>query len=189
MISMLVNWKGAVVIDGTEYKSVQDAMSVLKTIKDDMHIKLLSANKKANMKRIEASNHVSNDSVSVDTEYEVTVKQYMTRKATVDFDFMLKWNNNIPMPARTMRGTVEKETRGMVYMKLHGFAKPTINCFCCGKELTNPISRQYGIGPICLGKMGIARDIEDVAGITEELANVSWEGWIIKSAITDRKEV
>ena len=41
---------------------------------------------------------------------------------------------------------------------------------CCGKELTNPISRHYGIGPVCLSKMGISRDIEDVAGIKEDLA-------------------
>ena len=113
----------------------------------------------------------------------------MTQKATPDFDFMAKWNNDNPMPLRTMIGTAEKETRGMIYMKLHGFAKPTITCACCGKELTNPISRHYGIGPICLSKLGIARDIEDVSGISEELVNITWEGWIIKSAIIEQEAV
>lgn len=181
MINMLKAWKGAVEIDGTEYKSIQDALSVFKTISDDMHIILKSNAKKRNTSVIDTSES--------NTEYEVTVKQYMTRKATADFDFMLKWNNDEPMPMRIMQGTVEKETKGMVYMKLHGLARPTVTCFCCGKELTNPISRHYGIGPVCLGKLGIVRDIEDVEGISEELVNIEWEGWIIKSAITERKEI
>ncbi len=189
MISMLKTWKGAVEIDGTEYKSIQDAMSVLKTIKDDIHIKLLSNNKDANMSVTDTSKDVSSDTLERETEYQITVKKYMTMKATPDFDFMLKWNNDKPMPMRIMQGTVEKETKGMVYMKLHGLAKPTITCYCCGKELTNPISRHYGIGPICLSKLGIIRDIEDVENIREDLVNITWEGWIIKSSITERKEV
>lgn len=189
MISMLKTWKGAVEIDGTEYKSVQDAMSVLKTFKDEIHIKLLSNHKNANMSVTEALKDDSNDTLEHETEYQITVKKYMTMKATPDFDFMLKWNNDKPMPMRIMQGTVEKETKGMVYMKLHGLAKPTITCYCCGKELTNPISRHYGIGPICLSKLGIIRDIEDVENIREDLVNITWEGWIIKSSITERKEV
>lgn len=185
MIRMLDNWKGAVEIDGIEYKSIQEARSVLNVISDDIHIILKSNNKNANMKRTEALNDVSDK----EQEYEITVKKYMTQQATPSFDFMMKWNDNNPMPMRIMQGTVEKETRGMVYMKLHGMARPTITCFCCGKELTNPISRKYGIGPICLGKMGIARDIDDVEGISEELVNISWEGWIIKSAITEKKAI
>ena len=181
MISMMKDWKGAVEIDGTQYKSIQDAMSVLKTIKDDIHIILKSNNKNANKSKIEA--------VESATEYQIEVKSYMTKPATPEFDFMANWNNNKPMPMRIMSGTIEKETKGMVYMKLHGLAKPTITCYCCGKELTNPVSRHYGIGPICLGKLGIRYDIEDVESIREELVNITWEGWIIKSAIIDRKEV
>ena len=195
MISMLKTWKGAVEIDGTEYKSIQDAMSVLKTLKDDIHIKLLSNHKDVNMSVTDTSKDVSSDTLERETEYQITVKKYMTMKATPDFDFMLKWNNDKPMPMRIMQGTVEKETKGMVYMKLHGLAKPTITCYCCGKELTNPISRHYGIGPICLSKLGIIRDIEDVENIREDLVNITWEGWIIRSSIlkkeliTERKEV
>ena len=160
-------------------------MSVLKTIKDNIDIKLLSTDKNANMSVTEASN----DALEQNKEYEITVKAYMTKKATYDFDFMLKWNNDEPMPMRVMQGTVEKETKGMVYMKLHGLAKPTITCYCCGKELTNPISRHYGIGPICLSKLGIVREIDDVENIREELINIEWEGWVIRSAIINKKEV
>ena len=178
MIRLFDNWKGPIIIDGIRYETVQEAKKTLNGITGEIHIVLESSNKNSNM-----------SVVNKPGEYEITVKPYMTRKSSFDFDFMTKWNNDNPMPMRIMQGTVEKETRGMVYMKLHGMARPTITCFCCGKELTNPISRKYGIGPICLGKMGIVRDIDDVEGISEELVNIQWEGWIIKSAITDRKEI
>ena len=181
IISLLSNWKGAVEIDGQHYDSVQDAVVDFKTLSADSHIKLCAKRKNANKTHVEA--------VSDAVEYEIEVKKYMTEQASPSFDFMAKWNNNNPMPMRIMQGTVEKETRGMVYMKLHGLAKPTITCRCCGKELTNPISRHYGIGPICLSKIGIARDINDIENIKEELANISWEGWIIKSAITKKEEI
>lgn len=179
MITMMKNWKGKVEIDGKQYDSIQDAKSVFKTFSDDMHIKLLSANKKANMKLSEAS----------DSEYQIEVKQYMTRKAVPEFDFMAKFNHDEPMPMRIMQGTIEKETPGMYYMNLHGLAKPTITCYCCGKELTNPVSRHYGIGPVCLSKLGIAYEIDDIDNIKEELVKIEWSGWVIKSAILRKEEV
>lgn len=183
MLSLMKNWKGRVEIDGVVYDSIEHAQSVFKSFSDDMHIKLLSATQKA---KIERSNVSQSDS---ETEYLIKVKEYMTKKATPEFDFMANKNNNIPMPMRIMQGTIEKETPGMVYMKLHGLAKPTITCYCCGKELTNPISRHYGIGPICLGKLGIVRDIDDVENIREELVNITWEGWIIRSAILSKEVI
>ena len=94
-----------------------------------------------------------------------------------------------PMPLRTMTGWVEKETRGMVYMHLHGVGEPVIRCLRCGKTLSNPISRHYGIGPECMSKLGIVADIEDVDTIKKQLVDVTWEGWIIKSAITEEEDV
>ena len=171
---LLKDWKGEILID-------DNAVVDFKTLSSNSHIKLLAKRKNANKAKIEA--------VDDTIEYLIEVKKYMTEKASVGFDFMAKWNNDNPMPMRIMQGTIEKETRGMQYMKLHGLAKPTIICRCCGKELTNPISRHYGIGPICLGKIGIARDIDDIENIKEELVNISWEGWIIKSAIKRQEEV
>lgn len=181
MLTMLQTWKGKVEINGVEYESIQDATKHFKRVSDDIHIILKSNSEKRQKERIEASESNS--------EYEITVKQYMTQKATPEFDFMAKWNNNEPMPMRIMQGTVEKETRGMVYMKLHGLAKPTVTCYCCGKELTNIISRHYGIGPICLSKLGINIPIEDVDDIREELVNITWEGWVIRSSILKKELV
>lgn len=122
--------------------------------------------------------------------FKFTVKPYMTQKASPEFDFMAKWNNDNPMPLRIMTGWIEKETKGMVYAHLTCMAKPTITCMRCGKELTNPISRAYGIGPECLSKMGFGGiDIGAVDEIREKLVNVNWDGWIIRSAILEQEEV
>lgn len=176
MVTMMSNWKGSVDIDGTHYDTITDAIHAFKPHDDNIHIVLHSNTKRANM----SENHVIE---SESDEVTIKVKTYMTKKATADFDFMSRWNNDIPMPMRVMRGKQIKETRGMAYYSLHGFAKKTINCICCGKELTNPISRAYGIGPICLSKIGIHRDIDDVDNIIEDLEEITWDGWIIKSAI------
>ena len=58
------------------------------------------------------------EKMEVGKSYKITVKQYMTEPATVNFDFQDKWNNGNPMPLCIMQGEVIKETRGMYYMKL-----------------------------------------------------------------------
>lgn len=164
MLTLLKDWSGEV--------EIKDKGT------DSIHI-ILHSRKKVQSSPVQSISDVK--------ERKITVKKYMTEPASPGFDFMAKWNNDIPMPMRVMSGTVEKETRGMVYMKLHGMGKPTITCRCCGKELTNPISRNYGIGPICLSKMGITEPIDNVDSIREKLVSISWEGWVIKSAIVEEE--
>lgn len=188
MLTLIKNWTGKVEIDGVEYDNISQAIQNYNPVNSDIHIVLKSLGKRSDIEK-EKSAATTIEAADSNSEYEITVKQYMTRKATPEFDFMAKFNNNNPMPMRIMQGTVEKETKGMVYMKLHGLCKPTITCYCCGKELTNPVSRHYGVGPICLSKLGIVRDIEDVENIKEELVNITWEGWVIRSSIISKKEV
>ena len=176
---LLKDWKGEISINDKHYTSVQDVKIDSKTFSESMHIILHSNAQKRIQTKI--------DSVDDALEYQITVKRYMTQTATPEFDFMAKWNNDNPMPLRTMVGTIEKETHGMVYMKLHGQAEPVIRCMRCGRLLTNPISQHYGIGPECMSKLGLVCDIDDVDTITKKLVDVTWEGWIIKSAITERK--
>lgn len=188
MLKLLSSWKGAVEIDGKRFDSVQDAVNASVTFDKKMHIVLHSDVQNVTQSTTDSSKQTIAQATD-STEYEIKVKKYMTQQATPAFDFMAKWNNDKPMPMRIMRGTIEKETRGMVYMNLHGFAQKTITCACCGKELTNPISRYYGIGPICLSKLGIVNAIDDVENIKEQLVNIKWSGWIIKSSIIERKEI
>lgn len=129
--------------------------------------------------------------MEVGKSYKITVKKYMTEPATVNFDFQDKWNNGIPMPLCIMQGNVIKETRGMYYMNLQGKAEPTSKCLVCGKTLTNPISKLYGIGPECSEKVGLIRieseeeAREKLKQINEQIDNISWKGWVIKSAIKE----
>lgn len=180
---LLKDWTGTLQIDDKHYDSVQDAQSDFKTLSVDSHILLHSANKSATTAKIEA--------VESRLEYRITVKRYMTEKSTPGFDFMAKWNNDIPMPLRTMIGTIEKETKGMVYMKLHGQAEPVIKCMRCGRTLTNEVSRLYGIGPECITKIPfiMSLDMNDVDGIKKKLVDVVWQGWVIKSAIIEKEEL
>ena len=115
----------------------------------------------------------------------------MTEPATSTFDFQDKWNNGNPMPLCIMQGEVIKETRGMYYMNLQGKAEPTSRCLVCGKTLTNPISKLYGIGPECSEKVGLIRieseeeAKEKLKDIMEQIDDISWIGWVIKSAIKE----
>lgn len=184
MLSMLQAWKGAVEVNGQMYDNISlvkpDMLS-----KGDIHIKLYPL---ATKQQETTGKHVP-DVAMKSGELKITVKQYMTRKGSPDFDFMTKWNNDVPMPLRTMQGTIEQETHGMVKMKLHGVGLQEIHCLRCGKELTHPVSRHYGIGPECMKKLGIVADIEDVDSIKEQLVNVEWEGWVIRSSILSQEEV
>ena len=182
MLTLLKDWKGEIDIGDKHYTSVKDAESDFKTFSDEMHIILHSSIKKLNSTGV--------DVLSDAEQYKITVKKYMTEPASPAFDFMAKWNKNIPMPLRTMVGTVEKETRGMVYMKLHGQAEPVIKCMRCGRTLTNPVSKMYGIGPECITKVPFIMDLDinDVDNIKKKLVDVTWEGWIIKSAIIEKEK-
>ena len=192
MITMLKNWKGAVEVNGTQYASITDVNPVNFASMDTIRIKLHPAQHKA------VTEHF-NPVVRSDTQkqYRVTVKQYMTRKASPEFDFMAKWNNDNPMPLRTMIGEKVRETRGMVYMKLHGdiYAEKICTCMRCGRALTNPVSQYFGIGPECGGHNYVnpfdnAEQLKEaVADYRKQLQSVTWEGWIIKSAITEEEVV
>lgn len=133
--------------------------------------------------------------MEVGKSYKITVKKYMTEPATSTFDFQDKWNNGNPMPLCTMQGEVIKETRGMYYMNLQGKAEPIARCLVCGKPLTNPVSKLYGIGPECSEKVGIIRiESEDEARekwneLVQQIGNIKWEGWVIKSAIKEWEEI
>lgn len=141
-----------------------------------------------------AIKHMSNK-MEIGKSYRITVKKYMTDPATATFDFQDKWNNGVPMPLCVMQGEVLKETRGMYQMKLSGKAKETTTCMCCGRPLTNPLSRLYGIGPECSEKIGLIRieseeeEKEKLKHIMKQIDDISWTGWVIKSAIKEWKEI
>lgn len=188
MLTLLKDYKGAIVINGEKYDSVKTALNRFSSANDTITIKLLATRNNANRTQISQSQSVTK---------KITVKQYMTRKASSDFTFMKDWNNDNPMPLRTMIGTVEKETRGMVYMKLHGdiTAEKTQYCLKCGRAITNPVSQYFGMGPECGGHSYVNPFYSNeelyaaVADYRKKLQSMVWEGWIIKSAIVEEEFV
>ena len=190
MLSMLKDVKGEVIINGQKYDSVKTALKCFKSDGDTITISFIRNERERNRESVRASES--------NTLKKITVKQYMTRKATPDFDFMKQWNNDVPMPLRTMVGTVEKETRGMVYMKLHGdiTEEKTQRCLMCGRPITNPVSQYFGMGPECGGHNYInpfysKEELEQAVQHYREtvLKNMTWEGWIIKSAIISEEDI
>lgn len=193
MLTMLSSWPGRVEINGIEYENIQKAILSTKLSDfESVNIKLLSAQKRAS-----ESTKTRSESVSDSTQYRITVKQYMTKKASAEFDFMRKMNDDNPMPFRTMIGTVEKETRGMVYMKLHADIYATVipTCMKCGRPLTNKVSQYFGVGPECGGHNYVNPFNSDeelkeaVSAYRKQLQKVTWSGWIIKSAIIEKEEI
>lgn len=125
-------------------------------------------------------------------EYRIEVKPWMTLKSSDGFDFMQKFNDDIPMPLVIMYTSGKAaETRGMVKMTLHGDIKErvTTRCMCCGRPITNKVSQFFGIGPICgehnyVNPFDTEEELnEAVRAYREKLVNTVWTGWIAKSAI------
>lgn len=190
MLSMLKDYKGNIEINGKKYDSVKDALKSFVSDSDTIMIKLSSNRENARRTQMRANpEHLLK---------KITVKQYMTRPATDEFTFMRDWNNNVPMPLRTMVGTVEKETRGMVYMKLHGdiTEEKTLYCLKCGRPITNPVSQYFGMGPECgchnyINPFYSKEELEQAVKDYREnvLKNLTWEGWIIRSSILSEEDV
>ena len=187
MILNKLKWEGEIIIDGVRYSSVDEIPRELE-LTDNMNILLIP---KENVR-------ASQDTQASNTEYRITVRQYMTRKSTPSFDFMKKWNNDIPMPLMTMIGTIEKETQGMYKMNLHAdtsFIKLD-RCMKCGKPITNPVSKFFGMGPEC-GNHNYVNPFNSETELNEAinqykdetLSKINWCGWVIKSAITEMEEL
>lgn len=193
MLTMLQNWQGKVQINGTVYDSIQAFTTLNKPLTENIHIVLYTNEKTAE----KPSNTKS------EQEYRITVKPWMTKKTEYDafgnttFDFMAKWNNDIPMPLVTMTGKILKETPGMYKMELHGdiYAEKICTCMKCGRVLKNKVSQYFGIGPEC-GGHGYVNPFESedelkeaVSAYKRQLQNTTWTGWVVKSAIKEMVEV
>ena len=192
MLEMLKDWKGSFEVDGKSFENYEALKRSNLSFGNEISIKLYPVGYRATKTQ---NNAVKQEDIQ-SPEVCITVKSYMTKKACPEFDFMAKWNNDKPMPLRTMVGTKVKETPGMVYMKLHGdiLAETTCRCMKCGKTLTNPVSQYFGIGPEC-GSHNYVNPFESkeelqaaVDAYRLKLQNITWEGWIIKSAIIEQEE-
>ena len=192
MLEFLRNYTGEIEVNGETIQN-QNIAQVLDNLTGNIQIHL----KPAENARVRNAFTLKQEAVRDETkvQYNVLVKPWMTQKSNGTFNFMMTWNNDVPMPLRFMRGNVNKETQGMFNMTLHGVAQKTNMCSVCGRTLTNPISRLYGIGPECMQKVGIFADIsmeeaeQKLDEINKRIESLTWTGWIAKSAVMEMVEV
>lgn len=177
----------------------EDVESFIKSIADGEHINIqLKAVKQAEEVKPDAqpqTRFLTSNDMRVNRSYIIKVRQYMTKPSSPDFDFQAKWNSNVPMPFRVMQGRVLKETRGMLYMDCHAVPLKTDVCMRCGRPLSHPVSRLYGVGPECGGHAHINPfETEEelyaaLDSVKQKLSEIKWRGWVIKSAIEQCQEV
>lgn len=188
MLNLLKYYKGAVEVNGQSFDSLDSALKGLKNYDGQLTIVL---NKGAGERVSQASQQI--EEMAGDKIYRIKVRQYMIKPSTPEFDFHDKWNNGNPMPMRIMVGKKLKETKGMVQMELWGEITEdmTTHCMRCGRTLTNPISKYFGIGPEC-GNHGYNNPFDDdeelkraIKEVDKQLREVKWTGWVIKSAIEE----
>lgn len=139
--------------------------------------------------------HISGEDMRKGHEYIVRVVSWMTKVSDERGNFMRDWNKNVPMPFRVMRGRVLSETRAMLYMELRACTLRTDYCMKCGKPLSHPVSRLYGLGPEC-GRHHHINPFETEAELQEALTDIrrtlndiTWTGWIPKFGVEYATEV
>jgi len=184
----LLNYDRPLMVNGRKFNNSAEALEAFKDFKGPVQIHFSpKIDQKVEPVKPPAA------SFPTKTIYRIKVRQYMTKKSTPDFDFMAKYNNDVPMPFRVMYGEILQETPGMYKMSLHGRAeRDAVQCCRCGRQLTHPVSRVYGIGPEC-GEHGWQSNewIDALIGNEEALFReadkrlraVTWTGWIPKKAI------
>lgn len=191
MVGLLRSWTGQVEVNETRYRDISSVSMDVSGMKDGQwSIKLLPAVQTSTSEQVSGGDRSSNLDTA-EEEVRITVKRYMTKPASPGFDFMSKWNHDKPMPLCTMTGVKVKETKGMVYMKLHGdiWTEKLTVCMKCGKPLTNPVSQYFGIGPECghhnyINPFDSDEELKEAVNAYKlRLQAVTWEGWVIKSAI------
>lgn len=198
MLELIQNWAGNVTVDGTTYENVTDIPSIESQkpvtfiFSPDMNTTITESKLVEPLDSPKLVEHME-----IGKSYQVKVRQYMTKPATIDFDFMDKFNNGIPMPMRVMVGTVIRETAGMYLMELHGdiIHKITPTCMKCGRPIPNKISQYFGMGPEC-GQHGYINPFDSdeelerhVEEYRQELKNITWTGYVIKKAIEEIEEI
>lgn len=194
MFTAMKSYPGSVQVNSVTYKTVE---ALIEAYQQDpfafQHVNIVLTPKQDVTPAPEPAQPKVAESVATNGMHKITVKAYMTRPSTPDFDFMLQWNNNVPMPFRTMVGEVVKQTAKMQYMKLHAdiVEEQATTCMCCGRTLTNKVSQYFGIGPECGGHNYVnpfsskEELIKAVNAYRKHLNTITWEGWVIKSAILE----
>jgi len=90
-----------------------------------------------------------------------------------------------------IEGEVEKQTEKAILFSGNAVLKPSNICCKCGRILTDPVSIELGIGPICAGidQRDSMTQAEKDEYVRKFSATHSVKGWIPKSAIMNREDL
>jgi hypothetical protein len=201
MLNYLLGVNGPVTVNGVNYDTVQAALQDLQSKQFHGELAIVlgksTATPQTAAKPANTNTQAPAEKIATadGTIYKIKVRQYMTKVPSAGFDFHMKWNNGVPVPMRVMVGRKLQETRGMVKMELWGqiTEEETQICMKCGRTLTNPVSRFFGIGPECGGHNYVhpfETDEELRAAVkqqNEKLNEIKWTGWLIRSSIEEEE--
>lgn len=112
---------------------------------------------------------------------EITIKSWLARERGVSMN---------------LEGDIISETSKAYKFSGNSMVKEAITCLCCGRELTHPVSRLVGYGPICCERFGVHRpDFDNLSDVEldvlkENIRKVRiTDMWIPKSQILELKDV
>lgn len=184
VLNLLENFEQPLKVNGIIFDNGRDAYRYFKGTKREVTIEINWD------KPNEVKEEKKAGKIDIPTErIGIEVRQYMIKEPTLQFSFHAERNNGVPMPLMTME-VLEKldETKGMVKLKLKGLPRQTNKCLRCNRTLTHPVSVEYGIGPEC-GQhyhLDVNNKVETNRKMIED---ITWEGWVIKKAITNKFKI
>lgn len=162
----LMNWDKPIMVNDKTFKNSSEAYEAFKNYEGRLEIKINYKPEKNEGTQTPQTKYKDGSH----TTHHVYIPQWLAKR------------NNCPT---VLKGQIERETEKAIYFKGVGLIDNPVNCSVCGRDLTNEISRQLGVGPICAERMfGIGFDRpKDLKQVMEEK---TFTLWLPKSQITLR---
>lgn len=189
MFELLYKYSGPLMVNGKEYDSVYDADKAFGNQNGGLTI-ILNHGGKGQLNNSKSTS----PSITFDRNkfYQISVMTYMTNYRD---DFFLATSpqikNKCPMPFQVMVGRVIDETNKLVKMQLRAdrLEQKYTKCMKCGRPISDKTHQLFGIGPECITIKSNPNEIGVFDRFSKYLQETTWEGWIVKSAITSIIEI
>lgn len=118
-LSNRVMWNNQIFDNGEKLLEHFDSLNISGS-EEIINITILPKEEQSNTEEIENNSPVLNsvEYINDPNVYKITVKPFMTKPPTEQYNFHIRWNNGRPMPLQVMIGKKIKETSGMIFMEL-----------------------------------------------------------------------